>query len=64
MESGGGAMTAPPTKRQLKDRPAAGRRGRKSARAFWARFSSFFLFIPFFFQTSKEDLFMYYYYFF
>ena len=30
MEAGGGAVEAPPTKGQLKDRPAAGRRGRKS----------------------------------
>ena len=30
METGGGAVEAPPKKGQLKDRPAAGRRGRKS----------------------------------
>jgi hypothetical protein len=38
MEAGGGAVAAPPKRGQLKDRPAAGRRGRKSVRAFWARF--------------------------
>jgi hypothetical protein len=38
MEAGGGAVAAPPKKGQLKDRPAAGRRGRKSVRTFWARF--------------------------
>jgi hypothetical protein len=42
MEAGGGAVAAPPKKGQLKDRPAAGRRGRKSVRTFWARFSFFF----------------------
>jgi len=44
MEAGGGAVAAPPKKGQLKDRPAAGRRGRKSIRTFWARF--FFFFFP------------------
>jgi hypothetical protein len=34
MEAGGGAVAAPPKKGQLKDRPAAGRRGRKSVRTF------------------------------
>jgi hypothetical protein len=47
-EAGEGAVAAPPPKKgQLNDRPAAGRRGRKSARTFWARFSFFFLFISF-----------------
>jgi hypothetical protein len=52
MEAGGGAVTAPPKKGQLKDRPAAGRRGRKSVRTFWARFFFFFSFF-FFFPPSK-----------
>jgi hypothetical protein len=54
METGGGAVEAPPKKGQLKDRPAAGRRGRKSARTFWARFSFFFSFFLIFFPTSKR----------
>jgi hypothetical protein len=41
MEAGGGAVEAPPKKGQLKDRPAAGRCGRKLVRTFWARFSFF-----------------------
>jgi hypothetical protein len=47
MEAGGGAVAAPPKKGQLKDRPAAGRRGRKSVRTFGHdfHFFSFFLFI-------------------
>jgi hypothetical protein len=44
MEAGGGAVAAHPKKGQLKDRPAAGRRGRKSVRAFWARFFFYSLF--------------------
>jgi hypothetical protein len=58
MEAGGGAVAAPPKKGQLKDRPAAGHRGRKSVRAFWARFFLFFLFFLFpikrFFSQKKE----------
>jgi hypothetical protein len=42
MEAGGGAVEAPPKIGQLKDRSAAGRRGIKSVRTFWARFSFFF----------------------
>jgi hypothetical protein len=34
MEAGGGAVAAPPKKGQLKDLPAAGRRGRKSGLRF------------------------------
>ena len=62
MEAGGGAVATTPKKEQLKDRPAAGRRGRKSVRTFGARFSFsllfsliFLLFFPikrFFFQKK------------
>jgi hypothetical protein len=51
MEAGGGAVAAPPKRGQLKDRPAAGRRGIKSARTYWARFFSFFFI--FFFPNQK-----------
>jgi hypothetical protein len=47
MEAGGGAVAAPPKQGELADRPAAGRRGRNSVRAFWARFSVFFCFSSF-----------------
>jgi hypothetical protein len=56
MEAGGGAVEAPPKKGQLKDRPAAGRRGRKSVRTFWARFSYFSLF-SYFFSHIKRGFF-------
>ena len=56
MEAGGGAVEAPPKKGQLKDRPAAGRRGRKSVRTFWARFSFFSLF-SYFFSHIKRGFF-------
>jgi len=53
METGGGAVAAPPKKGQLKDRPAAGRRGRKSVRAFRARFSFFLYFLLFFVHIKR-----------
>jgi hypothetical protein len=40
MEAGGGAVAAPPKKGQLKDRPAAGRRSKKSVRTFRERYFS------------------------
>jgi hypothetical protein len=53
MEAGGGAVEAPPKKGQLKDRPAAGRCGRKSVRTFWAQFFC----LSFFFLTHQKGVF-------
>jgi hypothetical protein len=53
MEAGGGAVAAPSKKGQLKYRPAAGRRGRKSVRTFLDTiFFSFYFF--FFFSPIKS----------
>jgi hypothetical protein len=52
MEAGGCAVAAPPKKGQLKDRPAAGRRGRKSVRTFGHDFH-FFLFFLIYFPHQK-----------
>jgi hypothetical protein len=46
MEAGGGAVAAPQIQGELADRPAAGRRGRKLIRTFWALFFFFFFFLP------------------
>jgi hypothetical protein len=53
MEAGGGAVAAPPQNGQLADRQAAGRRGRKSVRTFWARFFFFSFFLSFLSPISR-----------
>jgi hypothetical protein len=55
MEAGGGAVEAPPQKGQLKDRPAAGRRGIKSVWTFGH--DSLFFFFLFSYSPHQKGVF-------